>query len=78
MAFGVMGRRNKDTQPPSHCPNVLPCKTLERMIWFLESNVLLLTSSVASGANGVQLIILSVLKRLFVKLSSRKNIRIYV
>ena len=49
------------------------CKTLERMIntrlmWFLE------TSSVASGANKVQLIIWSVWKRLFVKPLLRKNI----
>ena len=42
---------------------------------FWKVMVLLLTSSVALGANGVQLIIWSVWKRLFVKLSSRKNIK---
>ena len=51
------------------------CKTAIRSrkaAW--KVTVLLLTSSVASGANGVQLIIWAVWKRLFGKHSLRKNI----
>ena len=73
-----------NTDPSNYRPIALTnClsikKTLERLIntrliCFWKVMVLLLTSSVASGANGVQLIIWSVWKRLSVKLSSRKNI----
>ena len=70
-----------NTDPSNYRPIALTsylCKTLEhintRLIcFFWKVMVLLLTYSVASGANGVQLITWFAWKRLFVKPSSKRT-----